>query len=172
MIKFKIGDKIVVTKCICGHDFDIGEIVVIAEVCTTDYLCIDNSGEGWHLIDTEFEIYEEKEMEQTAEQIRNEILRIDARIEEAKKDIENAQNERNSLVGKLREKGFELTGEALPYQRPTVGDRVRVVDVSDRMEDEDIVIGYEFVIERDDKSHLPFMDKQMNWFREQSVRKI
>ena len=47
-------------------------------------------------------------MEQTAEQIRNEIIRINSRIEEANKDIEKAQEERNSLVEKLREKGFTL----------------------------------------------------------------
>lgn len=40
----------------------------------------------------------EKETEMNAEQIRDEILRIDVRIEEAKKDIENAENKRNSLV--------------------------------------------------------------------------
>ena len=49
--------------------------------------------------------------EMTAEQIRNEIIRINSRIEEANKDIEKAQEERNSLVEKLREKGFTLIGE-------------------------------------------------------------
>ena len=49
--------------------------------------------------------------EMTAEQIRNEIIRINSRIEEANKDIEKAQEERNSLVEKLREKGFTLVGE-------------------------------------------------------------
>ena len=61
--------------------------------------------------------------EMTAEQIRNEILHIDVRIEEAKKDIENAENERNSLVGKLREKGFELF-----EQRLQKGDKAKIID--------------------------------------------
>ena len=65
----------------------------------------------------------EKEIEMTAEQIRNEILRIDVRIEEAKKDIENAENERNSLVEKLREKGFELS-----EQRLQKGDKAKIIN--------------------------------------------
>lgn len=61
----KIGDKVVVTKCICGHEFDIGDIgdigdiVVVVEVYSTDYRCINSSGEYWYLIDTEFETYKE-----------------------------------------------------------------------------------------------------------------
>ena len=56
-----------------------------------------------------FELYEEKEKEMNVEQLRDEVVRIDKRIEEANKDIENAQKERESLVEKIREKGFELT---------------------------------------------------------------
>lgn len=176
MSKFKIGDKIVCietdSETLTANDITYGKEYLVQGTDGDGVDIISDTDDIQYVYNFRFKLVEEKEMEQTAEQIRNEILRIDTRIEEAKKDIENAENERNSLVEKLREKGFELTGEALPYQRPTVGDRVRVVDVSDRMEDEDIVIGYEFVIECDDKSRLPFMDKQMNWFREQSVRKI
>lgn len=56
-----------------------------------------------------FELYEEKEKEMNVEQLRDEVVRIDKRIEEAKKDIENAEKERRVLVENLREKGFELT---------------------------------------------------------------
>ena len=118
MTKFKVGDKVRVTKCLHGHGFDIDEVVEIINhnISRKDYEC-ENNTDYWFLRDTEFELYEEKETEMaltnemTAEQIRNEILRIDVRIEEAKKDIENAENERNSLVEKLREKGFELSGK-------------------------------------------------------------
>ena len=69
----------------------------------------------------------EKEIEMTAEQIRNEILRIDVRIEEAKKDIENAETERSVLVEKLREKGFSLTMNPQPIVRYSKGDKLIVV---------------------------------------------
>lgn len=117
MAKFKVGDKVRVTKCLHGHGFNINEIVEITHhnVVNQDYECY-NGLDGWLLRETEFELYEEKETEMflinemTAEQIRNEILRINSRIEEANKDIEKAQEERNSLVEKLREKGFTLIG--------------------------------------------------------------
>ena len=118
MTKFKVGDKVRVTKCLHGHGFDIDEVVEIIHhnISHNDYEC-ENNTDSWFLRDTEFELYEEKETEMaltnemTAEQIRNEIIRINSRIEEANKDIEKAQEERNSLVEKLREKGFTLVGE-------------------------------------------------------------
>ena len=130
MTKFKVGDKVRVTKCLHGHGFDIDEVVEIIHhnISHNDYEC-ENNTDSWFLRDTEFELYEEKETEMaltnemTAEQIRNEILHIDVRIEEAKKDIENAENERNSLVGKLREKGFELF-----EQRLQKGDKAKIID--------------------------------------------
>ena len=130
MTKFKVGDKVRVTKCLYGHGFDIDEVVEIIHhnISHNDYEC-ENNTDSWFLRDTEFELYEEKETEMaftnemTAEQIRDEILRIDVRIEEAKKDIENAENERNSLVGKLREKGFELF-----EQRLQKGDKAKIID--------------------------------------------
>ena len=68
----------------------------------------------------------------TAEQIRSKIIRIDARIEEAKKDIENAENKRNSLVEKLREKGFELSKNSVQVvikdkNYHSVGDTVTII---------------------------------------------
>ena len=115
MTKFKVGDKVRVTKCLHGHDFDIDEVVEIIHnnISRNDYEC-ENNTDSWFLRDTEFELYEEKETEMaltnemTAEQIRNEIIRINSRIEEANKGIEKAQEERNSLVEKLREKGVYI----------------------------------------------------------------
>ena len=115
MTKFKVGDKVRVTKCPHGHGFDIDEVVEIIHhnILHNDYEC-ENNTDSWFLRDTEFELYEEKETEMaltnemTAEQIRNEIIRISSRIEEANKDIEKAQEERNSLVENLREKGVYI----------------------------------------------------------------
>ena len=49
-----------------------------------------------------------KKYEKSAEHIREEILSIDYLIEKSKKDIEEAENKRESLVEQLREKGFLL----------------------------------------------------------------
>ena len=142
MTKFKVGDKVRVTKCLYGHGFDIDEVVEITHhnnhnISHSDYGC-ENNTDSWFLRDTEFELYEEKETEMaltnemTAEQIRDEILRIDVRIEEANKDIEKAQEERNSLVEKLREKGFELSNNSVQVvikdkNYHSVGDTVTII---------------------------------------------
>lgn len=118
MVKFKIGDKVTLV-----NDYRLEPVnLVLGGIYTVDTV----SGEFVILTDGAFiegcydyrlELYEEGETEMaftsamTAEQIRNEIIRIDSRIEEAKKDIEEAQEERNSLVEKLREKGFTLVGK-------------------------------------------------------------
>ena len=134
MNKFKVGDKVKVVDHKHGHFFTIGSTVTIVshDALNGDYDCSDGN-EAWYLREEEMELAEEqvlenafdkaaeqfgatvvakslieKETQMNAEQLREEIIRIDARIEEAKKDIENAQTERNSLVDKLREKGFEM----------------------------------------------------------------
>lgn len=110
MSNFKVGDKVV---CIDGNElYLLGNNLVYGEtylVKGVDYSAgtLDLSG-GISDFAKRFKLYEEKEMEQSAEQIRKEILRMDARIEESKKDIENAKEERNSLVELLRNKGFIL----------------------------------------------------------------
>ena len=123
MSKFKIGDKVVPSPeyegAVSTHPWLVdGAIYTITSVISSgDWVNIEGvftkqanphtKGTDWSV--DWFELYEEKETEMTAEQIRNEIIRINSRIEEANKDIEKAQEERNSLVEKLREKGFELT---------------------------------------------------------------
>lgn len=143
MAKFKVGDKVRVTKCLHGHGFNINEIVEITHhnVVIQDYECY-NGLDGWFLRETEFELYEEKETEMflinemTAEQIRNEILRINSRIEEANKDIEKAQEERNSLVEKLREKGFTLA-ECHVEDKPSTKD-IQTLD--------EVVVGESYIV--------------------------
>ena len=121
MSKFKVGDKVI------RVDYEGGwsEEIIVGQCYTVlqkennyvNVLTSDEDGNGW-LLGIRFELYEEKEnKEMTAEKIRNEILRIDVRIEEAKKDIENAENEREALVEKLREKGFELSEQRLQKRR-------------------------------------------------------
>ena len=183
MTKFKVGDKVRVTKCLHGHGFDIDEVVEIIHhnISHNDYEC-ENNTDSWFLRDTEFELYEEKETEMTltctmnAEQIRDEILRIDARIEEAKKDIENVQNERNSLVEKLREKGFELGGTYSQYIK--LGDRVEITGWS-KERHEKSHIGRKGIIEKIDNTDIPFKvilddenEDSNTWFEANQVKKI
>ena len=118
--KFNVGDKVIRVDYEGGwsREIEVGQCYTILqkEGRYVNVLTSDEDGNGW-LLDIRFELYEEKETEMAltstmnAEQIRDEILRIDARIGEAKKDIENAEKERNSLVEKLREKGFEIASQ-------------------------------------------------------------
>ena len=186
MSKFKIGDKVRVTKCLYGHDFKINEIVEIINhnISIEDYEC-ENSADSWFLRDSEFELYEEKETEMaltnemTAEQIRNEILRINSRIEEAKKDIENAEKERDSIVEKLREKGFERIRIDKPSGHHfNVGDVVEVTGYSPERHSGSHV-GRKGVIEKIDNSEIPFKvvlngeDEYSNtWFQTHQIKKI
>lgn len=188
MNKFKVGDKVV--PC---PDEDYGgchNYLVEGEVYTvtsTQYGLIDIDGamsplavygesckfdwsEDW------FELYEEKEKEMNAEQIRDKILRIDARIEEAKKDIENSEKERNSLVEKLREKGFELGGTSNQYIK--LGDRVEITGWS-KERHEKSHIGRKGIIEKIDNTDIPFKvilddenEDSNTWFEANQVKKI
>ena len=55
-----VGDKVVVTKEICGHGFRIGQQVEIREVNKSDYTCTD--GVSWYLlISEEFELLNQEQ---------------------------------------------------------------------------------------------------------------
>ena len=131
MSKFKIGDKVVVVNADSIYDNyfngDIGTVVAYDLNPETAGYVQRKDGFVMNVYWTEIKHLEENK-EMTAEQIRDEILRIDARIEEAKKDIENAQNERNSLVEKLREKGFELSEQRQIKERLKKGDKAKIID--------------------------------------------
>ena len=100
-------------------------------------------------------------MKETAEQIREEIIRIDALIEKSKKDIEEVEKKRESLIEQLREKGFLL------YEKDIAGQCVQSFSVEDvRVGDHLILAGNScnyFIrqgrivsVEASDKSGLPF----------------
>lgn len=115
MSKFKIGDKVIVVNADSVYDnYFNGDIGVVVDYDTnpkTAGFVRREDGFMMNVYWTEIKHLEENK-EMTAEQIRNEILRIDVRIEEAKKDIENAETERSVLVEKLREKGLQLFNAA------------------------------------------------------------
>lgn len=185
MSKFKVGDKVIPVK-IDGvihkwlregtlyliKNIPEGDLVDIVELSSDQTTLADGRGDSWS--EDWFELYEENGKEMTAERIREDILHIEKRIEEAKKDITSMEQEKNVLIEKLKKKGFILLSDnqsAQAYVRPSVGDLVRVIRV-DEDYDEGIYLGYEFVIKRDDGSGLPYMDDCYNWFREDSVVKI
>ena len=189
MDKFKVGDKVTPVKIDDSfhHGLYEGETYLVDNAKAPGLIDIVGNFRGfapspawgskwseeWFELADE-QLIEKGNKEMTAEQIRNEILRIDVRIEEAKKDIENAEKERSVLVEKLREKGLTLLGSEYHtevFVRPTVGDRVRVIRV-DQDYHSSICEGYQFVIKKDDGSSLPYMDELYNWFREGSVVKI
>lgn len=136
MNKFKVGDKVVVVDAQSVYDNysngDVGTVngfdsnPSVAGFVRRDYDGLEMNvywTEVIHLKSVKKSPMPEKETEMTAEQIREEIFRMDSRIEEAKRDIENAETERNSFVGKLREKGFELY-----EQRLQKGDKAKIID--------------------------------------------
>ena len=100
-------------------------------------------------------------MKETAEQLREEILRIDTLIEKSKKDIEEAEKKRESLIEQLRERGFLL------YEKDSAGHCVTSFSVDDvRVGDHLILAGNSrnylirqgriVTVEVNDKSDLPF----------------
>ena len=120
-------------------------------------------------------------MKETAEQIREEIIRIDALIEKSKKDIEEVEKKRESLIEQLREKGFLL------YEKDSAGQCVQSFSVEDvRVGDHLILAGNScnyFIrqgsivsVEASDKSGLPFHVRclstgQRDWVKLEDVKR-
>ena len=137
--KFKIGDTVVCIKSDTSNpgitEGSLYTILKLDSVPHDELGIIVENDYGYrqfyyaHRFIKFYQIEKETEMAFTstmnAEQIRDEILRIDVRIEEAKKDIENAQTERDSLVEKLREKGFEML-----TSRTTCGSYAKVTEMN------------------------------------------
>ena len=55
MAKYKVGNKVRIVKRICGHAFDIGEIVEIVEVGFCDYKA-KNNNDYWWVTNNEIEL--------------------------------------------------------------------------------------------------------------------
>ena len=56
-MKYKVGDSVKITACYHGHDFKIGEVVVIEEIVHDDtdpcYRAKGSDGEVWAIQDEE-----------------------------------------------------------------------------------------------------------------------
>ena len=100
-------------------------------------------------------------MKETAEQIREDIILIDTLIEKSKKDIEEAEKKRESLVEQLREKGFLL------YEKGSECHRSTTLSVEDVHVGDHLILagnsrsylirqGRIVSVEVNDKSDLPF----------------
>ena len=177
MSKFKIGDKVIPVKIDDRFHLGLyeGETYLVDNIkapCLIDIVgnfrgfspsqawgC--NWSEEWFELADE-QLIEKGNKEMTAEQIRNEILRIDVRIVEAKKDIENAETERSVLVEKLREKGLQLfnaaTAEIGVTPVPCTVDNVKEGDILVLVNESwnsEILVGSEVVVRINDKSDIP-----------------
>lgn len=126
MSKFKVGDKVVCKRSTGEvHNYLIPGAVYTVTGTTSNFIniegppsehCIERMKQGfasekdwkrcWEV--GWFQLCSGTDMKETAEQIREEIIRIDTLIEKSKKDIEDAEKNRDSLIEQLREKGFLL----------------------------------------------------------------
>lgn len=181
MSKFKIGDKIVCietdSETLTANDITYGKEYLVQGTDGDGVDIISDTDDIQYVYNFRFKLAEEKEMEQTAEQIRNEILRIDTRIEEAKKDIENAENERISLVEKLREKGFVMTEPDNNSSTDIeVGDQVVITGYSEPHHDYSYV-GFKGTVNANDHTDRPYrvyldITDDSHWFAKSEVKKI
>ena len=183
MSEFKIGEKVLLvdTRVLYPRHVREGGIYSVLKV-NGDFITLTDDAKSFSECVYAHRLYKivlldkEKEMEQTAEQIREEILRMDSRIEEAKKDIENAENGRNSLVEKLREKGFKLIEEITSQTPLEIGDTVKVVGYSETNH-EYSYIGYVGTVRDTDNTKRPYkvyLEKtgDTHWFTTDEVKKI
>lgn len=120
-------------------------------------------------------------MKEAAEQLREEILRTGALIEKAKKDIEEAENKRESLIEQLREKGFLL------YEKDSAGQCVTSFSVDDVHVGDHLILtgnsysyliqqGHMVSVEVNDKSDLPFVVRclstgKRDWVKLEDVKR-
>lgn len=187
MSKFKVGDKVIPVK-IDGvihkwlrectlylvkniQEGDLIDIVVLSDDQPT---LADGRGDGWS--EDWFELYEENGKEMSAESIREDILHIEKRIEEAKKDIASMEQEKTVLIEKLKEKGFEMIGQKPSSTTLEVGDRVVITGYSKGYHEYDYT-GYEGTLELVDDTARPyevFLDRtgMTHWFTKNECKKI
>lgn len=190
MSKFKVGDNVVgveraVRDEVKPHQWLVKDKIYKIHLVDGNLVYVQtqqNEPIGWWSEDW-FKLYEGKETEMAltsnmnAKQIRNEILRIRVRIEEAKKDIENAEKERDSLVEKLREKGFELTHHAPTNshsQKLAVGDIVRILSYNEEYHPENYTNHSAEVIKTDSscRPYLVEVGGREFWCTPEEVEKI
>ena len=179
MSKFKVGDKVVCKRSTGEvHDYLIPDAVYTVTGTISDLIHIEGqpsehclerikqgfaSYEGWKQCWEVgwFQLYSVIDMKETAEQIREDIILIDTLIEKSKKDIEEAEKKRESLVEQLREKGFLL------YEKDSAGQCVTPLSVDDVHAGDRLILtkdshnfriqqGCIVSVEVNDKSGIPF----------------
>ena len=179
MSKFKVGDKVVCKRSTGEVHIYLNPEAVYTVTGTTSNLiniegqpselCLERIKQGfvsdkgwkqrWEV--SWFELYKEGDMADAAEQIREEIIRIDTLIEKSKKDIEEAEKKREYFVEQLREKGFLL------YEKDSAGQCVTSFSVDDVHVGDHLILagnsrdyliqqGRVVSVEVNDKSGLPF----------------
>lgn len=181
---FKNGDTAI---CICEQAHKMGLLTLGKEyeVLNADEHFVtvkDDEGQLERYNHERFVLKSNKKvvMEQTAERIREDILHIEKRIEEAKKDIASMDEQKNVLVEKLKEKGFVLVETLGVVQEVTddvikLGDKVRIVEYNEEYHDYDCTQQTAVVFEIDD-SNRPYRVQVKPgvdfWCKKSEVEKI
>lgn len=177
---FKNGDTAV---CVCEQAHKIGLLTLGKEyeVLNADEHFVtvkDDEGQLERYNHERFVFKSNKKvvMEQTAERIREDILHIEKRIEEAKKDIASMKEEKNVLLQKLKDKGFEMIGQKPSSTTLEVGDRVVITGYSKGHHNCDYT-GYEGTLKRIDDSYRPYEvylyhTGRTHWFTKDECEKI
>ena len=179
MSKFKVGDKVVCKRSTGEvHNYLIPDAVYTVTGTISNLIhiegqpsehCLERIKQGFASSEVWkqcwevgwFQLYSGIDMKETAEQIREEIIRIDALIEKSKKDIEEVEKKRESLIEQLREKGFLL------YEKDSAGQCVTSFSVDDVHVGDHLILagnsrnhliqqGRIVSVEVNDKSSLPF----------------
>lgn len=136
--------------------------------------------QGWN--NKWFKSVARKSMKESAEQIREEILRIDTLIEKSKKDIEEAEKKRDSLIEQLLEKGFLLYEKDIVYHGnpdPSVED-IHVGDILILTGwSHNCIISFDsvVVVGDNDKSEIPLFVRciksgETDWVGLESVKRL
>lgn len=181
MSKVEVGDAVKVLYDKSGHGFCKGEVVTVLQKHSEECFRCTNGLVGAFLSPEEFEIYKESDMEKSAEYIREEIIRIDTLIEKSKKDIEEAEKKRESLIEQLREKGFLLHEKDTVYHGNLdlsvedihAGDKLILTGWSHNG-----IISYDrvVVVRDNDKSEIPLFVRcvesgETDWVRLEDVKR-
>ena len=186
MNNFKVGSKVIVVKKIDRNPeqkYEIGSVGVVTESKQGEergYVYFFN-GHVEEVYWVEVVPYKNGSAEQSAEQIREEILRIDTLIEKSKKDIEEAEKKRESFVEQLREKGFLL------YEKGSECHRSTTLSVEDVHVGDHLILtgnslnglihsGSAVVVKRNDESEIPFKVKcldtgKRDWVAHENVKR-
>jgi hypothetical protein len=131
--KFKVGDRVRIIREKCGHEFKMGEVVIIREVYKKDYKAFSLDGyKSWFVTDDEIELvkYENDKSKSITITTSDTITTLTngnhtTTINRYYKDKNDEKIAVNEVVKKYYDELEEINRVS---KIPKVGDKVRVVD--------------------------------------------